>query len=45
MELFAKQIVNDLKPFQGLCREKDVFAATAKGVLKIFHHNLWKTPV
>ena len=28
-----------------LCREKDILAATAKGVLKIFHQNLWKTPV
>ena len=26
-------------------REKDILAATAKGVLKIFHQNLWKTPV
>ena len=56
MELFAKQIVNNLKTFQALCdffqsenfllcRERDILAATAKGVLKIFHQNLWKTPV
>ena len=49
MELFAKQIVNDLSLFKAfdffqsakflLCKEKDIFAATANGVLKIFHQN------
>ena len=55
MELFVKRIVNDLKPFQGLslfseCKfsplqGRTYFAATANGVLKIFHQNLWKAPV
>ena len=47
MELFAKQIINDLKPLQGLrlCNEKDIFAATANGALNTFNQNLWKTPM
>ena len=50
MELFVKRIVNDLKPFQGLslfseCKfsplqGRTYCAATANGVLKIFHQNL-----
>ena len=55
MKLSAKQVVDDLKPFQGrwlfqnviflLCREKDIFTPTAKGALKIFCQNLWETTV
>ena len=46
MELFTKQMVNDLKPFQGLQLfsewkfSKDVFVATTKGALKIFNQNI-----
>ena len=46
MDVFAKQIVNNLKPFEGLLTffqranflgEKDTLVAAAKVVLKIFH--------
>ena len=53
MEIFAKQIEQQL--FKALdclqsaifllCREKDIFVATANGVLKVFHQNIWKTSV
>ena len=49
MELFPKQIVNDLNPLQGLghfleCkspfREKNIFAAIVNDVLNFFYQNL-----
>ena len=50
MELFAKRMVDNFKAFHffqsaNFLREKDILAATAIGFLKIFHRNLWKTPV
>ena len=55
MELFTKQIVNDLKPFQGLwlfsecnfspLQGERCFCSNRRGCSKNFHQNLWKIPL